>query len=128
MIASGTTSSTIAATDHAGVCTTGLINSICMGVPASNLPKTITASAPTTSAPMIGGQRRPSCGNALKPSQATTMGAAIAVSLNTAWTRSRPKRRNTPATMPITIGNGTSAIARLTQPLTPSTSINKPVA
>jgi hypothetical protein len=39
-----------------------------------------------------------------------------------------PKRRNTPATMPITIGIGTSAIARLTQPDRPSSSISKPVA
>src|SRR5262249_30215305 len=37
--------------------------------------------------------------------------------------RSRPKRRKTPATMPMTIGRGTSSIARFTEPVAPSTSI-----
>ena len=56
------------------------------------------------------------------------MGAAIQKSSRTARTRSRPKRRNTPATMPITMGIGTASIARRTQPESPSASISTPVA
>src|ERR1700759_1170283 len=48
VIASGTTSSTIAATDHAGVCNTGLINSSCIGTLVSKRPNTITATAPAS--------------------------------------------------------------------------------
>ena len=85
------------------------------------------ASVPITSAPMIGGQRRPSAGRAVSTSQMMTIGPAMAKSASTARTRSRPKRRNTPATMPITIGIGTSCIARFTQPESPRISINSAV-
>src|SRR5262249_57824296 len=84
VIASGTTSSTIAATDQAGCWTAGLVSSSWIEVDASNRPAKITASAPTTSAPMIGGQRRPSCGSELSDSQTTTIGPAMATSVNTA--------------------------------------------
>ena len=46
----------------------------------------------------------------------------MATSLCSARTMSRPKRKNTPATMPMTIGMGKAAIKRLTQPLKPNTS------
>ena len=52
------------------------------------------------------------------------IGPTMAVSANAAWTSSRPKRRKTPATMPMTIGIGTNSMARFTQPVAPSTSIN----
>ena len=56
------------------------------------------------------------------------MGAAIHASSRSAKIMSRPKRRKTPATMPITIGMGTASIARRTQPESPSASIRTPVA
>ena len=56
------------------------------------------------------------------------MGAPINTSLCRARTMSRPKRRNTPATMPMTMGMGTASIARRTQPESPSASIRMPVA
>ncbi len=48
-----------------------------------------------------------------------------------AWnarTQSSPNCRNTPATMPITIGIGTAAMARRTSPSAPSAIISRPVA
>ena len=60
--------------------------------------------------------------------KAAIIGAAIQKSSRTAYTRPRPKRRNTPATIPITIGIGTACIARRTQPERPSTSMSSPVA
>jgi hypothetical protein len=128
VIASGTTSSIMAAVDQAGVCRTGLMSSRWRGIAVSNLPNTTVAIAPTTSAPMIGGQRRLRLGSELRINQTTTIGPAMAMSLNSARTRSRPNRRKTPATMPITIGIGASCIARLTQPVAPSTSISALVA
>ena len=56
------------------------------------------------------------------------MVAAIHRSAWKARTQSRPKARNTPATMPMTIGIGTACMARCTQPVTPSASISRPVA
>ncbi len=39
-----------------------------------------------------------------------------------------PKRRNTPATIAITIGMGAASVQRFTQPESPSASISAPVA
>ncbi len=86
------------------------------------------ASTPASSAPISGGSRRPAAGHRLKPSQAATMAPAMAGSWCSARTRSSPKRRNTPATMPMTMGIGTACIARRTQPDAPSASTSSPVA
>ncbi len=56
------------------------------------------------------------------------MEAAITSSLANACTQSRPNCRNTPATMPITIGIGIACMARCTQPSAPSAIISAPVA
>jgi hypothetical protein len=127
-MARGTTSSIIAASDHAGACTTGRTIWKLPSADVSMRPSTATTSAPTSSAPISGGMRRPRAGSADKAKKATTIGAAIAGSLCNARTRSRPKRRNTPATMPMTIGIGTACIARLTQPDAPSARIRTLVA
>ena len=60
--------------------------------------------------------------------KASTIGAATATSLCSARTRSSPKRRNTPATIPMTMGMGSHDITRLTQPLAPSTRMSRLVA
>ena len=60
--------------------------------------------------------------------KASTIGPAMARSSRIACTRSMPNRRNTPATMAITIGIGTAAMARRTHPESPSTSMSSPVA
>ena len=70
----------------------------------------------------------PAGGTALTARNAAVMAAAIHRSAWKARTQSRPKARNTPATMPITIGIGTACMARCTQPATPSASISRPVA
>ena len=57
---------------------------------------------------MIGGTHRPRADRALSSKNTSTIGAATATSVPTARTRSVPNRRNTPATMPITIGIGMS--------------------
>jgi len=80
------------------------------------------------SAPISGGSMRPRRGRALSATNAATMGSAIQRSSLKARTRSRPKRRNTPATIAITIGIGRASIARRTQPVSPSTSMRIPVA
>ena len=72
--------------------------------------------------------RRPKAGLADSSRKAATIGAAIATSLSSARTMSRPKRRKTPATMPITIGIGSADITRRTQPLAPSTTTSRLVA
>ena len=72
--------------------------------------------------------RRPSRGDTLSAMKAAVMGAAIQKSSRMAKTRSSPNRRNTPATMPMTMGIGTASMARLTQPLKPRASIRTPVA
>ena len=77
---------------------------------------------------MIGGTHRPSVGRALSSRNTRTIGAATATSDPTARTRSVPNRRNTPATMPITIGIGMRFMTRRTQPVRPRTSISSPVA
>ena len=128
VMANGTTSSIIAASDHTGACTTGRASSKPPSADAPTRPSTAAASAPTRSAPISGGMRRPRAGSADRTRKATTIGPATARSPCSARTRSRPKRRNTPATMPMTIGIGTACIARLTQPDAPSARIRSPVA
>jgi len=98
--------------------------------PAGGLkaPSHHKASAPTASAPMSGGSARASRGAALKAKNAAVIGAAIHSASRKARTRSTPKRRNTPATIAMTIGIGTASMARRTQPESPSTSISRPVA
>ncbi len=83
---------------------------------------------PMASAPISGGTSRASRCEALIATNAAAIGAAIQNSSRMANTRSRPNRRNTPATMPITIGIGTASIARRTQPDRPSASMRIPVA
>src|SRR2546423_504926 len=83
---------------------------------------------PTASAPISGGTSRVRRCEAPIATNAATIGAAIQKSSRTASTRSRPKRRNTPATMPITIGIGTASIARRSHPDSPSASMRIPVA
>ena len=78
--------------------------------------------------PIIGGIRRPRPGSALSSRKARTMGAAIPTSSRRACTRSIPNRRKIPATMAITIGIGTTAMARRTQPLSPRRRTSRPVA
>ena len=77
---------------------------------------------------MIGGTHRPSVVQALSSRNTRTIGAATATSDPRARTRSVPNRRNTPATMPITIGIGMRFMTRRTQPVRPRTSISSPVA
>ena len=81
------------------------------------------ASTPTNKAPITGGILRPQLGSADSAMNTSTMGAAMATSLSRARTKSSPKRKNTPATMPITMGMGSTDITRLTQPLRPSRAI-----
>ena len=100
---------------------------MCPSVDVSKRPRTAVAEAPTSSVPMRGGMRLPNAGTAVSSSQPATIGPAIAMSSCNERIRSSPKRRNTPATMPITIGIGTASMARLTQPVTPRTSISTPV-
>ena len=71
---------------------------------------------------MTGGNRLPQSALAESNKNTATIGAAIATSLCKARTMSRPKRKNTPATMPMTIGMGSAATTRLTQPVRPNTS------
>jgi hypothetical protein len=96
-------------------------------VPAAKRPSMSAAPTPTSKAPINGGMRRPSAGATLSTIQVMAIGPAITKSSCKARTRSSPKRRKTPATIPITIGIGTAAIARRTQPVILSTNINEPV-
>ena len=86
------------------------------------------AAAPAASAASIGGRRAASFGMALTSRNAAVMAAAMPRSTWNARTQSRPNCRNTPATMPMTIGIGTAAMARRTRPSAPSASIRRPVA
>ncbi len=86
------------------------------------------ASAPTITAPISGGTTRAILGSTLSATKVKVMASAIHSSSVKARTRPMPKRRNTPATIAITIGIGTASIARRTQPLSPRTSISTPVA
>ena len=83
------------------------------------------APTPTSSAPISGGHAPAQRGQHAEhdPGDAPS-GRRSASPACSARTRSSPKRRNTPATMPITIGIGTAAIARCTQPVTLSTNIS----
>ena len=127
-MARGITSSSMAANDHTGAVCTGCASASAPTPAASNRPDRATARAPTSKAPITGGRRRPQSARADSSKKAATMGAAMAASLCKARTMSRPKRKKTPATMPITMGMGSAAITRLTQPLSPSTKIRALVA
>ena len=121
VIASGTTSSTIACTDHCGTWSTGAASHCVVAGRGSNRPDSATATAPTTSAPMIGRQPRPPSGHATEQQEHQHhRGGDRERRRRSARTRSVPKRRNTPATMPMTIGIGMAAIARRTQPVRPA--------
>ena len=124
----GMTNSIIACNDHCGTCTTGAARIVDSVRSALNCPDRKTASAPTTSVPMIGGIHLPSDGTALSSRNASTMGAAMAKSAPSARTRSTPNRRKTPATIAITIGMGMTLITRRTQPVRPRTRMSTPVA
>ena len=128
VIASGTTSSTSAPSDHTGACTTGWAKARLPSVEVSTRPSAPISSAPISKAPITGGMRFAHAGLADSSRKAMIIGAAIATSLSSARTMSSPKRRNTPATMPITIGIGSADITRLTQPLAPITSTSRLVA
>ena len=125
-MARGTPSSPRACTDPAGACQTGAASHCVEPVPGSNRPLSATATTPTSNATMIGGSHFRGQTDARK--KANTIGPAMARSSRIACTRSVPKRRKTPATMAITIGIGTTAMARRTQPERPSTSMRSPVA
>ena len=128
VIASGTTSSTIAAHDHCGACSTGRTSSSVPSAAAFIRPRNKIIAMPISNAPIKGGMRLPSAGIVESSNHPITIGAATATSAFNARTRSSPKRRNTPATMPITIGIGSHCIARLTQPVAPRITISAPVA
>ena len=72
--------------------------------------------------------REATAGETLTSRYTAVMGAAIQKPVSKARTQSRPKDRNTPATMPITIGIGIASMARRTQPVRPSAIMRKPVA
>src|SRR6185295_3870473 len=128
VMASGTTSSTVAAHENSGTYRFGAasVNSAAAG--GLNAPRTPMASAPAIRAPMSGGSTLESLGRAARRANAAVIGRAIHGWSRKASTRSTPKRRNTPATIAITIGIGTASIARRTQPDRPSRSISTPVA
>ena len=83
---------------------------------------------PTAMAAISGGSRRPSAGTAVTARKTAIIGAATQTCSCTACTRSSPKRRKTPATMPMTTGIGIASMARRTQPLPPRSSMSTPVA
>ena len=74
------------------------------------------------------GSRTAIAGAALTTRNAAVMVAAMARSAWKARTQSRPNWRNTPATMPMTMGIGSAAMARRTSPSAPSAIIRMPVA
>ncbi len=80
------------------------------------------------SAAIRGGSQRLTRGTALTARKAAVMAAAMVQSPRKARTQSRPKSRNAPATMPITIGIGIAAMARRTHPERPRRSMRMPVA
>ncbi len=125
-MASGTTSSIMAWVDHTGTCQTGAASHCAMPEPGLKRPLTAMTTIPTSRAAMIGGSRMR--GHTEASRKASTMGPATSRSSRTECTRSVPNRRNTAATMPITIGIGTADMARRTHPQSPSTSMSSPVA
>ncbi len=122
-MASGTTNSSSAAHDHTGAVTSGCAHCHTARLALPQRSPSAIASTPTNKAPITGGILRPQLGSAESVMKASTMGAAMATSLPRARTKSSPKRKNTPATMPITMGMGKTDITRLTQPLMPSSAI-----
>lgn len=128
VMASGTTSSTIAESENLGTYRLGCARLIEAATSGFEVPRIRIATAPTMSAPTRGGMKRASRGDALSARNVAAIGAAIQKSSRMANTRSRPKRRNTPATMPMTMGMGIASIERRIQPLKPRSSISTPVA
>ena len=126
VIASGTTSSTIACQENAGRYRVGGAMVSISWFFESKLPVRKIATAPTINAPINGGSIRPSFLEKERRINARTIGAAIAMSSRTACTRPVPNRRNTPATIAITIGIGAASMQRRTQPVSPSASISAP--
>jgi len=128
VIAIGTTSSIIARQENAGAYRFGRTSANISAPPALNLPSTAIMSAPTIIAPITGGSTRVRRGETDNTRNTIVIGAAIQNASRIANTRSSPKRRNTPATMPMTIGIGIASMKRLTQPESPSTSMSTPQA
>ncbi len=128
VIASGTTSSTIAPHEKSGRWNCGAASICTWARSCVSSPIWCMTAAPVTSATISGGSHLASFGTALTTRKAAVMAAAIARSLAKACTQSRPNCRNTPATMPMTIGIGIARIARCTQPSAPSAIISAPVA
>lgn len=58
---------------------------------------------------------------------ATTIGMAMTGALQRESTRPRPKLRNIPATMTMTMGNGTISMNHAASPVTPKTTMSTPV-
>src|SRR6478736_9086157 len=123
--ARGTTSSSWEAHVNAGAVKTGVARS---GPPGGklNCPLAATARQPATRVPRTGGRYLPSLGTAVRTRNAATIGAATA---GLSWvdaTMSVPNFRNTAATMAITSGIGTNAMALRTTPVAPSARISTP--
>ena len=110
------------------MCRRGAASSGTWSRPGANVPVAAMTPAPATSATISGGNRSTSAGKAPASRNARVMGAAIQGSLRKACTQSSPNCRNTPATMPMTIGIGNACMARRTHPVAPRISISRPVA
>ena len=129
VIASGTTSSTMAVNENSGRWSRGSASRGTWSRPGAKVPVAAMTPAPAASATISGGRRAESAAGAAPASRnAAVIVAAITGSLWNARTQSSPNCRNTPATMPITIGIGNACMARRTHPVAPSTSIRTPVA
>ena len=110
VIASGTTSSAMAAQENCGSVQPrgGQHADAGSRLGRRSCRRAQIASAPAPSATISGGRRAASGGMALTARNAAVMAAAIHRSAWKARTQSRPNCRNTPATMPMTIGIGTA--------------------
>ena len=84
VIASGTTSSSIAGQESAGTYRFGRARPQACAPDGSKRPSAATSAAPTISAPISGGMIRPSRGHALRPTNVAAIGAAIQKSSRTA--------------------------------------------
>ena len=126
--ASGITSSTMAGHEKTGAKTTGRAIITALPISGAKRPLAQTAMIPTSNTPIIGGSRRAMAGCIDNKKNAAVIGMAIQKSPPSAASHSNPKRRNTPATMAMTMGIGSNTMIRRTQPLRPSTNNNSPVA
>ena len=128
VIANGTTSSSMAGQENAGARICGAASTAVVSRPGAKAPVCQMASAPTASAAIRGGMREATAGEMLTSRYTAVIGAAIQKpSRKRAPSRDRMSR-NTPATMPITIGIGIACMARRTQPVRPSAVMSNPVA